>query len=289
MTADELALLAAIIAAPDDDLPRLVYADWIEERGRPERAAFVRVQCRIGREESRESIGCCLWPDNSCSGLNGAMRRLDPGWRDRWCSECEPKVRHLERERELWTLDNGLVWFGESAANLTIAPAKYEEWSRVGLAATFGLIDRGFVSRWGGPAADFLRVADSLVPSPVRCDYLSPIHGDHCDGGRVQAHNAHFTQDCPKCKGTDYVPRPVTPTTQPLRKVTLTTSLPWEWFDSDMVLVWVPGHFGNRTYDLDLDRRSEQGDGFDLERAILEAEFPGIEFVTQDTVPTEAE
>ena len=31
MTADERALVQAIIAAPDDDLPRLVYADWLEE------------------------------------------------------------------------------------------------------------------------------------------------------------------------------------------------------------------------------------------------------------------
>ena len=31
---DEDALLAAITAAPKDDLPRLVYADWLDEHGR---------------------------------------------------------------------------------------------------------------------------------------------------------------------------------------------------------------------------------------------------------------
>lgn len=31
MHSDETCLLAAILAAPDDDLPRLVYADWLEE------------------------------------------------------------------------------------------------------------------------------------------------------------------------------------------------------------------------------------------------------------------
>ncbi len=30
---DEAAFLAAIAAAPADALPRLVYADWLEERG----------------------------------------------------------------------------------------------------------------------------------------------------------------------------------------------------------------------------------------------------------------
>jgi uncharacterized protein (TIGR02996 family) len=45
MTAEERALLNAILAAPDDDLPRLVYADWLDENGRPERAEFIRLQC----------------------------------------------------------------------------------------------------------------------------------------------------------------------------------------------------------------------------------------------------
>src|SRR5690349_20304098 len=42
---DEEALLQAIWAEPDDDAPRLVYADWLEENGRPDRAEFIRVQC----------------------------------------------------------------------------------------------------------------------------------------------------------------------------------------------------------------------------------------------------
>ena len=44
---DEPALLAAVAAAPDDDTPRLVYADWLDDHDRPERAEFVRVQCRL--------------------------------------------------------------------------------------------------------------------------------------------------------------------------------------------------------------------------------------------------
>jgi uncharacterized protein (TIGR02996 family) len=41
---DELALLKAVAADPADDLPRLVYADWLDEHGRPERAEFIRLQ-----------------------------------------------------------------------------------------------------------------------------------------------------------------------------------------------------------------------------------------------------
>lgn len=35
---DEESLLTAVFAAPEDDAPRLVYADWLEENGRAERA-----------------------------------------------------------------------------------------------------------------------------------------------------------------------------------------------------------------------------------------------------------
>src|SRR5262245_12683180 len=36
--------LADIIANPDDDTPRLVFADWLDENGQAERAEFIRVQ-----------------------------------------------------------------------------------------------------------------------------------------------------------------------------------------------------------------------------------------------------
>src|SRR5262245_10554315 len=39
------ALYRAILDAPDDDAPRLVWADWLEENGDPEWAAFIRLQC----------------------------------------------------------------------------------------------------------------------------------------------------------------------------------------------------------------------------------------------------
>jgi uncharacterized protein (TIGR02996 family) len=38
-----VALLAAIAAAPDDDLPRLALADWLEERDDP-LGEFIRLQ-----------------------------------------------------------------------------------------------------------------------------------------------------------------------------------------------------------------------------------------------------
>jgi uncharacterized protein (TIGR02996 family) len=40
------ALYQAIADKPDDDGPRLVYADWLEEHGASDRAEFIRLQCR---------------------------------------------------------------------------------------------------------------------------------------------------------------------------------------------------------------------------------------------------
>ena len=63
MREDE-ALYKAIVANPDDDTPRLVYADWLDENrpdkkpspasGPSARAEFIRVQCRLGPMTSDE-------------------------------------------------------------------------------------------------------------------------------------------------------------------------------------------------------------------------------------------
>lgn len=53
---EQAAFIKAIVQSPDDDLPRLVYADWLEENGSSDRAEFIRVQCRI--EEIRRHCWC---------------------------------------------------------------------------------------------------------------------------------------------------------------------------------------------------------------------------------------
>jgi uncharacterized protein (TIGR02996 family) len=78
---DEEALLQGISADPDDDLPRLAYADWLEERGdlaRARYAKFIRAQLRGEHgfskcEYSEPSIAYCLPPD---------WAALDWGWTD---------------------------------------------------------------------------------------------------------------------------------------------------------------------------------------------------------------
>lgn len=43
------ALMRGILAEPEDDAPRLVFADWLEENGQQPRAQHIRQQCRAAR------------------------------------------------------------------------------------------------------------------------------------------------------------------------------------------------------------------------------------------------
>jgi uncharacterized protein (TIGR02996 family) len=48
---DEDALLNAIAAHPEEDTPRLMYADWLDEHGQHIRAEFIRVQIEIAQKK----------------------------------------------------------------------------------------------------------------------------------------------------------------------------------------------------------------------------------------------
>jgi uncharacterized protein (TIGR02996 family) len=51
MVDERNAILAKIVEDPDEDTPRLVFADWLEEHGEPDWAMFIRNQIQSG-------IGC---------------------------------------------------------------------------------------------------------------------------------------------------------------------------------------------------------------------------------------
>src|SRR5437660_12770832 len=43
----DAAFLRDICEHADDDTPRLIYADWLEENDEPLQAEFIRLQCRL--------------------------------------------------------------------------------------------------------------------------------------------------------------------------------------------------------------------------------------------------
>jgi uncharacterized protein (TIGR02996 family) len=50
--ADEIPFLNAIFQSPNEDVPRLIYADWLEERG-DQRSAFLRLEVELSHPKSK--------------------------------------------------------------------------------------------------------------------------------------------------------------------------------------------------------------------------------------------
>jgi uncharacterized protein (TIGR02996 family) len=89
---DEDALLAAVCADPDADLPRLVTADWYDDHGQPERAEFIRLQCEIARAKAGGQRVSCQALERETKLLKRHLRKIHPGY----CS-ADPERGHWVR------------------------------------------------------------------------------------------------------------------------------------------------------------------------------------------------
>ena len=144
------AFLAAIIAEPDDDTPRLVAADFLEEHGEPDRAAFVRVQIDLARLEASE-----LAQSQEAGDLRKKERAFlgpksdhAPLWAAEECSELVRVVPH-------------------GRASSPLARIKVEGTERL-------VWRRGFVEEVLCPAAEWLRHGIAVrARNPVRDVFLT--------------------------------------------------------------------------------------------------------------------
>jgi uncharacterized protein (TIGR02996 family) len=75
------AFLATILEDPDDDTPRLIYADWLDDRGQTDRAEFIRLQCEIARLPE---------DDDRLPPLQEIERRLLERCQDQWLGPLRP-------------------------------------------------------------------------------------------------------------------------------------------------------------------------------------------------------
>jgi uncharacterized protein (TIGR02996 family) len=73
------ALLRAVCERPDDDAPRLVLADWYEERGEGARAEFIRCQVELARKEVQE-CDCDKNVGTHCMAVAALRRRERELW-----------------------------------------------------------------------------------------------------------------------------------------------------------------------------------------------------------------
>jgi uncharacterized protein (TIGR02996 family) len=78
----ETAFLNAIAEAPDDDAPRLVYADWLDDNGQPARARLIREQC----EQARAGLAPAAADSQAVAAWEAVLpplpgeERLQRGW-----------------------------------------------------------------------------------------------------------------------------------------------------------------------------------------------------------------
>jgi len=73
----EAAFLQAISEQPDDDVHRLVFADWLDDHGHPARARFLREQCaaRPGEEPPDDPAAVSAWRE-----VLPPLSRMTIGW-----------------------------------------------------------------------------------------------------------------------------------------------------------------------------------------------------------------
>src|SRR5581483_3087358 len=145
-------LLADVLAHPEDDAVRLIYADWLEEHGEPERGEFIRCQVELARTQrpsrpaSLRSLTSYELSVEEVQDLSPARERMERRamellrFRGREWRERDP-VLHIE----LWKDPDDIEW---------LVGIEYR---------------RGFVEKVTLSAADWLaHNADILARHPIQ-------------------------------------------------------------------------------------------------------------------------
>jgi uncharacterized protein (TIGR02996 family) len=81
--AEDAGFLKAILDNPDDDAVRLVYADWLEEQGNPDRAEFIRLQINFAKSWFTRFTGMSVQevrPDPDSKRMDKLERKFNKQW-----------------------------------------------------------------------------------------------------------------------------------------------------------------------------------------------------------------
>lgn len=203
---DREAFLAAILSDPQDDTPRLIYADWLEENGEGERAEFVRVQVELAR------LSCNFKQTPQQAGWFHDCGADENGY---WL--CQPL---RSRERDLFSRFK-TQWFNERQA-IYYLPADDDADCYPDLTAA--IVRRGFISSLTCDWTTWLRHAPALHWHPE-----DKVECPKCGARGTSTADPHTWEwnNCVPCKGTGKVRRPFPSTAQPITDVRL-TSIPGE-------------------------------------------------------------
>jgi uncharacterized protein (TIGR02996 family) len=116
------AFLRSIFETPDDDAPRLVFADWLDDHGDADRADFIRTQCRLAKQ---------VVPDVEdrlrCEDL---LDEHEHEWLDGFPVEPDLRVRSFERGFVSWADVDDPASFRRHAAALLRTTARKVRFTR---------------------------------------------------------------------------------------------------------------------------------------------------------------
>lgn len=208
------ALLRSILENPREDLPRLVYADWLDEAGEAERSEFIRLQCELARTAEPPIT---VHTNKPC-----AFGLADPK-----CPRCKFGL-DLMREQELLR-ESGVKWIGFDAPNW-----QTEMNGAIGRVGATGkprlIFARGFLSSVTLDWQTWLRHHDGLFWSPrqtTHCELCFPLP-------------KHIREQCTRCPGNSRIPRPFVASCQPLETVRISA-----WPVEGLMAELIPGanHF----------------------------------------------
>ena len=142
MDSEKQRFLQTIIRYPEDDAPRLIYADWLEEHDEVEFATFIRTQIELANlpEPEFKTIGSLL-PDDKRFYRHGMCTRCEIDNRCRYHSLDE-------RQKELVNPNgkprNHKEWWPEFPGGWAL---KLDNFNYASLSGRFAIVCRGFVER----------------------------------------------------------------------------------------------------------------------------------------------
>jgi uncharacterized protein (TIGR02996 family) len=189
--AEREGLLRAIIENPEDDTPRLVYADWLEEHGDPDRAEFIRIGC----QKEREEFDSPRWNE-----LKARASEMEYRNRKRWLKD----LPELPKRFSWWDWRRGFV---EGLSVPGLAPFQREEKRLrstiplLSLALTVGTNFKSFEKATCLKGLRRLlvggRLGDVGVGSLGRCSHLAGVRELTLHGHGITPVGARYLADSP--------------------------------------------------------------------------------------------
>jgi uncharacterized protein (TIGR02996 family) len=135
------ALRRTVVAAPDDDTPRLIYADWLDENSQSERATFIRRQVEAARAEPFS-----LQARTVETAANNLLEKYQRNWSrhlDEFDSE-SPRfkrgfIEHVDVEPTTFVKSNASILGVEPIQSLRIVRPETEAFDYISLVPVFEL------------------------------------------------------------------------------------------------------------------------------------------------------